>query len=206
LLKCQVRRLYTLAQNVLRKAADSQSCFLWIDTLCVPRQQPFRKLAISQICTSFDKATAVLVLDSELQQISIQSPVPELLVRVSYCGWMRRVWMLLEGSLAAPALHVQFDGGALDLGNAVDRKENLEKKATRDICTGIRRRNLLRGFTVMRLRYQRWSSSSADAHALGFALHGVGGRSTSRKGDDYLCLGILMGLNPKQSKHFTTLR
>ncbi|KAK5463031.1 hypothetical protein LTS15_002743 [Exophiala xenobiotica] len=197
---CQVRRLYTVAQEILRRGqgGSGKSCLIWIDTLCVPRRQPFRKFAISRIATSFAKAKAVLVLDSELQQISSKTAISEVLTRISCCGWMRRVWTLREGSLAAPALNVQLADRAIALDSVVkqQRKDWQKRKLVTDSLasdTGIAYENL----TVTRLAYRKLSTSSMKSHAFGFALHSFAGRSTSWQGDEYLCLGILLGLKPK---------
>jgi hypothetical protein len=136
------------------------------------------------------------VLDSELLQISMNAPAAELLIRISCSGWMRRVWTLLEGVLAAPTLHVQLHGGAIKIAElSRAEKQSWEKIGCVAHSLGVDVGIFYEDLTVMRLSFQRWSSSSANAHAFGFALHGFAGRSTSWIGDDYLCLGILMGLD-----------
>ena len=88
----------------------------WIDTICVPKEQPFRSLAINQMRVIYEKARVVLVLDSELQQLSLQSSWEELLLKISFSGWTRRIWTLQEGTLAR-ALYFRMSDGFFPFSN-----------------------------------------------------------------------------------------
>lgn len=207
---CQLQRLHGIVSALtisetwplpaFKRAVHSNSVYIWIDTLCVPVKPPFRRIAISRMARTYAQATTVLVLDSEIQQVSLDLPVEELLVRVSCCGWMRRVWTLLEGSLGSLKLCVQFADGALNL---VD----IRKKLTSDwnarpfvtdsipIDVGYFHYNL----TFMRKAFNSNEYSPISirdqSHAFGVALQGFIGRATSWKGDELICLAILLGLS-----------
>ncbi|KAK8139133.1 hypothetical protein PG984_002513 [Apiospora sp. TS-2023a] len=126
---CQVARLYFLAKSVAvnkrngiwseSKQVRKGAVALWMDTLCIPRAQPYRGNAISLIHVSFVRAGHVLVLDADLQLTSWRTDIVEILVRIIISGWMRRVWTLLEGSLGVHQLHVQCQGAALCLKDCI---------------------------------------------------------------------------------------
>jgi len=65
---------------------------------------------------TYESARKVLVLDSELEVASIDTSPEELLMRISCCGWMRRLWTLQEGALAKE-LFFQFKERAAMIGD-----------------------------------------------------------------------------------------
>lgn len=207
---CQLRRLRDIASalpvsetwslSTINRVVQSNSVYIWIDTLCVPVKGPFRRTAISRMATTYAQASKVLVLDSEIQQVSLDLPAEELLVRVSCCGWMRRVWTLLEGSLGSQKLCIQFTDGALKLVGV--RKKLTNDWNARPFVTdsipndaGIFHHDL----GSMRKAFHSTSYLPRDiyhqSHAFGIALHGFIGRATSWKGDELICLAILLGLS-----------
>ena len=145
---------------------------------------------------TYSRARNVLVLDSELQQIPVEVSSQDLLVRASCCGWMRRVWTLLEGSLGAPRLCVQFLGGFLPI---VDTKKRLLRNWSAKshviesigVDAGIFHDTL----NTIRQAFLALASSRDQSQAFGHALHGFVGRSTSWRGDELTCLAILLGFN-----------
>lgn len=60
---------------------------------------------------TYEKAHKVLVLDAELEAVPLGDTV-EMMLRVCLSGWMRRLWTLQEGVLAAH-LYVKFQDGNL---------------------------------------------------------------------------------------------
>ena len=208
---CQLRRLRDIANaltvsenwslSAIARVVQSKAVYIWIDTLCVPVKGPFRRVAISKMAETYAQASNVLVLDSEIQQISLHLSVEELLLRVSCCGWMRRVWTLLEGSLGSQKLCVQFLDGALRLLDARIKLKNdwiARPIVTDSIPTDV-------GIFHDDLNFMRKAFNStsylpgdinAQSHAFGIALHGFIGRATSWKGDELICLAILLGLRP----------
>lgn len=88
----------------------------WLDTLCIPVATPedsqevqadvnkLKQMAINQMGRIYAAADRVLVLDSELQQTTIDPSDElshvEMLARFVSCAWMRRCWTLQEGALA----------------------------------------------------------------------------------------------------------
>ena len=207
---CQFRKLHDIAGALrisricsfssIGKSFRSDSVYIWIDTLCVPVEGPCRRVAISRMARTYAQASLVLVLDSELQQVSLTLPTPELLVYISCCGWMRRVWTLLEGSLGSQKLYVQLLEGAMSL---VDAKKTLASEwASRTFVSDSIANDV--GIFHYELEFMRKAFNSTNylpsdinsqSHAFGVALHGFIGRATSWQGDEMICLAILLGVS-----------
>lgn len=208
---CQLQRLGDVAGSILTlsktsllssitKKVQSNSVYVWIDTLCVPVGGPYRRIAISRMARTYSQASTVLVLDSEIQQVPLDLPPEELLVLVSCCGWMRRVWTLLEGSLGSQKLCVQFLNGTMNLVDAI-------KNLTRDwktrsfvidsIPTDVGKFHYDLGFMAKGFNSTNYlpGDINGQSHAFGVALYGFVGRATSWKGDELICLAILLGLS-----------
>ena len=155
----------------------------------------------------YAQASDVLVLDSKIQQVSLDLSIEELLLRVSCCGWMRRVWTLLEGSLGSQKLCVQFLDGPRRLLDARVKLRNdwvARSFVTNSIFSDV-------GLFHDDLEFMRKAFNSpsylpgdinAQSHAFGVALHGFIGRATSWKGDELICLAILLGLSPAAVREF----
>ena len=90
----------------------------WIDTLCIPidpKSSNLRIKAINTMDAIYAHAREVLVLDSEVQRISISDTHPcELLAHLAYSSWMGRSWTLQEGAIGR-ATYFQCADGALTL-------------------------------------------------------------------------------------------
>ena len=90
----------------------------WMDTLCIPVNQEssdLRMKAINKMDAVYAHAREVLVLDSEIQRLSIKETHPcELLARLAYSSWMGRSWTLQEGAIGR-ATYFQCADGAMTL-------------------------------------------------------------------------------------------
>jgi len=206
----------TLLEDKASSEFDIQHCpHIWIDTLCIPRESPsaaesekqemnrYRQLAITQMNDTFARASAVLVLDAELVMIPCNQPFPELLhqfiIRLKVCGWMKRVWTYLEALLGGKRLYVQFNGGALHIWSAreklqLERSWNPQNDIT---CKVISELCELYSFWV---RYVQPGPliKSIDGKLLERFLSDIRRRSTTRQGDEYLCLAITLRIPQDQ--------
>ena len=89
----------------------------WIDTICVPLQQPYRAIAIESMRRIYKNADKVLVLDSALTKTSSQTlEATEMTMRLKASSWVRRLWTFQEAYLAKE-LHYQFSDVALTLSD-----------------------------------------------------------------------------------------
>ncbi len=99
-----IKRLVTPVREARNKPLS-----IWIDTLCVPLERRYRKLAIASMQDVYAKAIFTVVLDSELQWIeSRRCSREELLVYIGLSGWTRRAWTFQEGVLANQKLRFVF--------------------------------------------------------------------------------------------------
>lgn len=86
----------------------------WLDTLCVPLNEVYRKKAIASMQDIYKNADKVLILDSSLLQTPTIASPEEILLRVVASTWANRLWTLQEIMLARNP-HFQVIGGALEL-------------------------------------------------------------------------------------------
>ncbi|KAK0215648.1 hypothetical protein IW262DRAFT_1320923 [Armillaria fumosa] len=157
--RCQLRRLRDYANqlsDVHENASHSSSLPIafWMDTLCIPVHpselaKSYRKKAIQLLGKTFREATAVLVLDRELEIVqSATAPFLELGLRILCSGWMKRLWTLQEATLANEAhgidkLYFQMQDGPF-LYQKYDRdRKALNKLAERTTEIQAEERTLL---------------------------------------------------------------
>ncbi|KAI4254567.1 MAG: hypothetical protein L6R42_007141 [Xanthoria sp. 1 TBL-2021] len=91
-------------------------CF-WMDTLCIPvhpDDKPLRMKAINNMNLTYAAAERCLVLDPELQQISMKElTLTQLNAHVLCCTWLTRSWTFQEARLSR-AWYAQFEDGLYD--------------------------------------------------------------------------------------------
>ncbi|GFF32135.1 hypothetical protein IFM46972_03445 [Aspergillus udagawae] len=96
--ECQLEKL----QDAVNGLHESDEDFpFWIDTVCIPLQQPFRKQSIRSMAKIYQKAESVLVIDNTLTNVSTQTSIEEIMSRIEVSGWMGRLWTLSEGVAAS---------------------------------------------------------------------------------------------------------
>lgn len=188
--RCQLQ--YLMNKVLWRRASadkkESQVARLWIDTLCVPLDEPLRGRAIELIKTTFAGASEVLVLDARLQKLSFVVHYTESLMRIKLSSWIRRLWTFLEGVLARN-LYFQFADASVDI-----RVWQLDRY--KDASTNLW--NFLpveasQVYWILR-RLDRLDSSQRVSR-LWDALQW---RSTSRMSDESICVASLFELDLSQ--------
>ena len=184
--RCQLLRLNQLcaklgARRLLQPA-------FWIDTLCIPvasEHKDARKLAIRRMADTYRQSRRVLVVDADLQQCSKQCSRTELATRVLCCGWMRRLWTLQEALIAektsnASKLDIQFLEGPLEF-NAIAGKSV---------------RSLYQTEAAMRSVFSAFPQFRSRDRSFAFLTRALKYRTTSKREDEAVCLGPLLGLDP----------
>ncbi|EXJ55573.1 hypothetical protein A1O7_08501 [Cladophialophora yegresii CBS 114405] len=118
---CQVRliqeRVNMIANAGSTPLAPSDDQPFWMDTLCIPVGSGFedeRNTAIAEMATIYRRSGTVLVLNNELNSISVARSPWELSARITRTTWFRRLWTLHEAVLAEKTVF-QLQDGSVDL-------------------------------------------------------------------------------------------
>jgi hypothetical protein len=118
---CQVRliqeRVNMIANLGSKPLALSDNQPFWMDTLCIPVGSAFeaeRNTAIAEMVTIYRNSGTVLVLNNELNSISVDRSPWELSARITRTTWFRRLWTLHEAVLAKKTVF-QLQDGSVDL-------------------------------------------------------------------------------------------
>lgn len=186
--KCQLRRLKTLASDLLGATQATSGPLIWIDTLCIPVDpalKTYRNIAIARLGKTFALSTKVLVLDFELEHTYVPCSRLELATRLLCSGWMRRLWTLQEAVISA-------DGGP-----------NLRKLWLQSHDRAVSFHSIFedgvdslfhtdRAIQVILDTFPQVKSSTQNLATLSRALMY---RSTSKLADEAICLGSVLNLD-----------
>ncbi|KAF9255398.1 hypothetical protein L218DRAFT_828460, partial [Marasmius fiardii PR-910] len=179
-----------------------------MDTLCIPvdpSKSAYRKKAIKLLGKTFHEATAVLILDRELEIVRCATATfLELGLRILCSGWVKRLWTLQEATLASEAwgtdkLYFQMqDGPFLYQKYSRDRKasRNLDERATE--IQAEERTLLFENGIMLELGAQIPSVQAMREMREGWSpfrvIHSaIEHRSTSKFEDVPLCIASLLG-------------
>lgn len=214
--ECQIRalmhhvrhlqRLTSRRNGIMNRVDAEKGVLFWMDTFCIPVGKDFkpaRRKAVDSMAPVYSGASAVLVLDPELQNFSYRNlEMEQALALALRSSWMSRCWTLQEASLSR-SWFVQFKDYPVNLANAAKQSG---EKSTIDFFIGrgkllpsIRRAlvaELSRFLIDMgEVRYQRrgrysrseiWNLKQLESHqALSFATawNNFQGRTTSKSED-----------------------
>ena len=137
----------------------------WIDTLCIPVEPDSSKLrlqAINKMDAIYAHAREVIVLDSEVQRISISGTHPcELLAYLAYSSWMGRSWTLQEGAIGR-VTYFQFADGALTLQR--QRSYSIEQNIFSLILLGIRGVRSIIRHRAIKIEYSERATDPSTGH------------------------------------------
>lgn len=209
---CQIRRLQDLANQFTDRsppvAADVEKMNLarpthpalevenlefWLDTLCIPvgdNYAEIRKLAILDLAKVFSGASKVLVLDAEVEEVSLASHPLEKEMRLITSDWMRRVWTLQEALLTRPGgLYWQFKERAMSAA---------------EVWQGhaVRPQDISYRLSAFEKRLPAVTGISDDPSQLSenflAVLYALRYRSLSRDEDETICLAPILGLGRRE--------
>ncbi|KAK5651632.1 hypothetical protein OQA88_11807 [Cercophora sp. LCS_1] len=82
------------------RAYQNNPVSFWIDTLCVPLEQPYRNLAIARMKDTYARGRMTIVLDSELQTIEAKRCSDEEMMLHLGCDMLR--FLCQDGPLQLP--------------------------------------------------------------------------------------------------------
>lgn len=199
---CQARRLHELLMKSSELGIKNpltnrwpESCpklpigrdnLFWLDTLCVPIERRFRRLAITRMGDTYGLCHKMLVLDAELERFSYgDRSYEESLMRISVSAWMRRVWTLQE-AVMAKQFFVKFADGFLDVAAAAYHIREDSMRVSK--CYDTVALECCAFFSVIK------SIQDADSiFRFAPAWLAIQTRQTSRPGDEVICFASMLG-------------
>lgn len=172
--------------------------FFWIDTLCVPRTDDLRKLAISRLAQIYKEAVTVLAISADLAGLAPKGPystglscqrrpAEECAAWVLGTAWMRRLWTLQE-ALLARTLCIQFYDGPLHIGNLLSGLLDKSRVWTPFEFTSVQLAQSLLDFLV-------FQTLEGNQGKFLYFWNGMHGRSCSHVGDESICAAQLLSLD-----------
>jgi hypothetical protein len=172
-------------------ATPTSKVYFWMDTLCVPvHNSTLRQKAITQMSEIYKSASNVLVLSAELMRYpSLDRSYTEIYTRLSCSAWLRRLWTLQEATLNRNLL-IQFSDRAVYIGrwSCLHAQYDLAKREKPwDLVSSECNR-----FSLDLLEE---SSDWSYARRTNWIWQSLKFRTTSRRGDEPLCIAILQGLD-----------
>ncbi|KAH8774245.1 hypothetical protein BGZ57DRAFT_387068 [Hyaloscypha finlandica] len=186
----QLQQMANAAFTLGRNGNLTKQTFFWIDTLCIPVGESFveyRQLAIQRMRSTYQRAKKVLVLDKEILSGSKDARPRERVVRIVLSTWMRRLWTFQEGFVAQD-LSFQFRDGPYLLED-IWRAEEQSSHA----LWSIGGRTLAAMFTVP----MSHAKTDPDPQRIFIStFSNLQWRSTTRAGDETLCVAVILGLDP----------
>jgi hypothetical protein len=136
----------TTLGSLIRQGKNSyfKPKFFWIDTLCIPLAKDLKKLAINTIPAVYAGATQVLVLDSEMEQVTLKdSHWPEVAGRLVFSAWAGRCWTLEEAGFSQHC-RVRVADGCFDPQAATEHHDLFEIATTNPFLRRDMRRAVAR--------------------------------------------------------------
>ena len=186
-----------------RTTSTSRAVF-WLDTLCVPsslEDASLRRKAIDQMASIYAGADRVLVLDPELQNISIRNlPNEQVCAYLACCAWRSRCWPYQEGRLARDRIYLLAD----DMyHHSIGLRQIL--RVNRDIKNHRRMRkdkDLVHSAVASFWEDMDYAKMAADKKKISSDFtetwNGVGLRSTTKPEDLHGILAVLLGLSSRE--------
>ncbi|KAI4233150.1 MAG: hypothetical protein L6R40_007151 [Gallowayella cf. fulva] len=198
--ECQIRRILDLVKAFFDVPTSeerpdvkilSQDVLIWIDTLLVPIEPPEAKaMALAKMQQPYTDAAIVLVIDASLYKIHSLGPDPiEKSLFILTSPWMRRLWTLQEGALAA-RIYFQFRDVAVNLRNLYNRVMGLYNA---DISYQYLALDI--GNVYGKLRNFFHSYISTAGPDLATAVEALEGRSVTEAADEPLLIAGLLQLD-----------
>ena len=213
--KCQVIRIANLLLE-LESSEQGKSIIIeeyehpgrrltvpfWIDTFCVPvspQSQDLRNICIARMRKIYESATAVIALDPDLQRLSSDASPTKFLGHLLSCSWRSRQWTYQEGNLAWDLL-APAQGKWFDMDKILDLYE-LEEDITDGTARGCIEASMTRSMAdVSRRLIRSYLAPMQVAHAsetpLENMLRALAHRTTSRDGDEAICIATFMNIDP----------
>lgn len=191
---CQLDRLRDFLRDLPGRPVLYQ---VWMDVLCVPKSNhPSKVKALSRIARTFRDAEKVVVLDAKLLSISCRVSPFEQCIRILSSDWIRRLWTLEEAMLGCAnirkeKLFFRFADGFVTLKKLLSDLRGKHCPYAHSAVLALERHLTLRLVPDWRIWLPVYDSTPSRFAQLARALEY---RSTSKVGDEMLCMASILGL------------
>lgn len=165
----------------MRECAPSKA--LWLDTLCVPLENPYRRQAIAKMRETYSNARMVVVLDKDLLAFKGHNILR--LQQVLQPDWMRRLWTYQEAVLASN-LYIAFEDSLVHMDRLMRIPANT---GPRDIFT------FFTGHRAVARAFSSNSTSNKFIHRVLACAETFHRRKTTKKEDEAFCLATLLDVD-----------
>jgi hypothetical protein len=188
---CQIQHLFRLI-----KAISPPGVILWIDTISVPIQLEFKRLAILKLRDVYKTASKVLVIDRHLSHVGTHWLEQMLQLRCS--EWMRRLWTLQEGRLPSD-LYIHFAEQAVPIKQLLSMDSSVYDSSGTEILRGF--------YATSRI----WLAPTFDTGQENVGqrfldlAEDLTHRSVSVGSDEPICIATLLGLALEKFHPFPTM-
>ncbi|GJJ11131.1 hypothetical protein Clacol_005362 [Clathrus columnatus] len=208
---CLLESIQKMVNQVryLDREPDREHVYFWMDTLCIPVDPKYdeqRKTLIIKMRQIYQEASAVLVLESQLQTVLSTLPLAERCVNFYATKWVRRLWTYQEGGLSK-WLAFQFSDKSLELHDVYAAPDLHAPKHRGASMISQRRQSVAFQFTTnVQLQFglvysamyhwgiednmnsMRWAAFLPIASS-------YSSRMTTRQSDEPLCLASVMHID-----------
>ncbi|RYC65453.1 hypothetical protein CHU98_g730 [Xylaria longipes] len=181
-----------LVASLFERAHALGISYIWIDSLCVPKETEARIQAIILMNATYKYSAATVVLDSHIRQKSFDAqstPLEVILLTLVTSPWMQRLWTLPEAVLPS-RLVFQFKN---TLATAKDIYDAIIYQSQRDFNTVIQSLSI-EVFRIIK-RTDILVPEFGRGIDLADMLHMLRLRSTSRASDEVVAIADLLDLD-----------
>ncbi|OQV07874.1 hypothetical protein CLAIMM_12233 [Cladophialophora immunda] len=182
--RCQIQAI----QGYVSALTGARNMLFWMDTLCVPLQEPLRNTAIIRMAEVYRSATQVLVLAKDMLSINLPSTPTEALCRIFCSQWASRLWTMQEAALAKELVFQFADDVAAHDTLSREMTDIYLNGSEQTHHFGVTANHSFRQFRNI----QQGSSSEEENIPIVSLWRSLRFRSTSRKSDVAICAAILL--------------
>ena len=204
--KCQLERLEGIIQTLKgtgtwaetlttyhgTTAKELGTISFWLDTLCIPvnpEYQHLRDFSIQKMHEIYAKAAGVIALDPDIQHLPENAKPVDILTRALCCGWRSRLWTYQEAALSQ-SLYLPIRGACATFSVTDDIESDVSRPSLLEsgLLTELRRKY----FELVYDNLAAYHITNKPERAFTRMIRASVNRSTSRQGDEAICLGTFL--------------